>query len=171
MDRLEKYEPAVRREKPEKLIASWIDDNQLSAVGSMELLLHTAMTHSAMPAFIRNLILGQEGDVARSGKVYSSDAVALMTVHAAKGLEFPVTFLCGVNEGLLPLSTGAFQTDVEEERRLFYVALTRAKEELILITSREPSVFLGALSGGLLNLEISRPQKPGQLYKQTGLFD
>lgn len=171
IDLLEKYEPAVRREKPEKIIASWIDDNQLSAVGSMELLLHTAMTHSAMPAFIRNLILGQEGDVARSGKVYSSDAVSLMTVHAAKGLEFPVTFLCGVNEGLLPLSTGAFQTDVEEERRLFYVALTRAKEEMVLSTSREPSVFLGALSGGLLSLENSWPQKPGQLYKQTGLFD
>lgn len=62
-----------------------------------------------------------------------ADAVRLMTVHAAKGLEFPVVFICGLEEGLFPherLDEAAI--DHEEERRLFYVALTRASEKVYL---------------------------------------
>jgi DNA helicase-2/ATP-dependent DNA helicase PcrA len=62
-----------------------------------------------------------------------SDAVRLMTIHAAKGLEFPYVFICGLEEGLFPherLDDAAI--DHEEERRLFYVALTRASKKLIL---------------------------------------
>ena len=55
--------------------------------------------------------------------------VALMSMHAAKGLEFPVVFISGLEEGLLPFSNGSAldRKELEEERRLFYVAITRAK--------------------------------------------
>ena len=61
------------------------------------------------------------------------DAVALMTSHCSKGLEFPTVFIAGVEEGLYPaLRQDSSQFDLEEERRLFYVSVTRAKDELIL---------------------------------------
>ena len=61
------------------------------------------------------------------------DAVSLMTSHCSKGLEFPTVFIAGVEEGLYPaLRQDSSQFDLEEERRLFYVSVTRAKDELIL---------------------------------------
>ncbi|MBI5404335.1 MAG: UvrD-helicase domain-containing protein [Ignavibacteriae bacterium] len=61
------------------------------------------------------------------------NAVTLMTIHSSKGLEYPVVFITGLEEGLFPVS-GAINTedDMEEERRLFYVAVTRAKEKLYI---------------------------------------
>jgi len=62
-----------------------------------------------------------------------SNAVTLMTLHSAKGLEFPVVFITGLEEGLFPLSrTFLSQEELEEERRLFYVGATRAQEKLVL---------------------------------------
>lgn len=63
-----------------------------------------------------------------------AEAVALMTLHAAKGLEFPVVFIAGCEEGLMPCSLWG-TTSIEEERRLFYVGMTRARENLIFTAS------------------------------------
>ncbi|MGF1530414.1 MAG: ATP-dependent helicase [Puniceicoccaceae bacterium] len=63
-------------------------------------------------------------------------AVRMTTVHQAKGLEFPVIFVIGVADGLFPLQKAIDQGDVEEERRLFYVAVTRAKDHLYLLAPR-----------------------------------
>jgi len=75
----------------------------------------------------------------------SLNAVSLMTVHASKGLEFDVVFITGLEQGLFPtirvndppLSGESGGRDPEEERRLFYVALTRARERLYLVHARE----------------------------------
>ncbi len=83
----------------------------------------------------------------------SSDTIRLMTVHAAKGLEFPVVVVAGLEATLFPLAGDDRETDADEERRLFYVAVTRAQEELFLTYAnlrrvwgqmdyRQPSAFL-----------------------------
>lgn len=64
------------------------------------------------------------------------NAVSLLTLHSSKGLEFPVVFIAGFDEGLIPYTLTS-DTDIEEERRLFYVGMTRAMDELILIHSRQ----------------------------------
>ena len=68
-------------------------------------------------------------------------AVSLMTVHAAKGLEFPVVFLMGLEEGLFPHHRSIDDEAIEEERRLCYVAITRARHRLVLTWSRERRTF------------------------------
>ncbi|RJP45834.1 MAG: DNA helicase [Desulfobacteraceae bacterium] len=71
-----------------------------------------------------------------------SQKVALMTLHAAKGLEFPVVFVAGCEDGFIPLAPrGARHTDTDEERRLFYVAMTRAKEALYFTFARKRNIY------------------------------
>ena len=71
-----------------------------------------------------------------------SNAVTLMTLHSAKGLEFPIVFITGLEEGLFPLvRTDDEDPDIEEERRLFYVGATRAKEKLYLSLAHTRSRF------------------------------
>ena len=65
------------------------------------------------------------------------DRVQLMTFHASKGLEFPVVFIIDVNEGVVPHRKAGSREEQEEERRMFYVAMTRAKEELHVCTCRQ----------------------------------
>lgn len=101
-------------------------------------------------------------DVETDGE--NSPAVTLMTLHAAKGLEFPVVFMVGLEETILPHTRAHFdQHDMEEERRLCYVGMTRAKEELYMIHASSrvlyggvqhnvPSRFLSEIDGELAGL-------------------
>jgi DNA helicase-2/ATP-dependent DNA helicase PcrA len=70
-----------------------------------------------------------------------ADRVALMTLHAAKGLEFPVVFMVGCEEGLLPYHRPDRPSDVEEERRLFFVGMTRAQRRLVLSYAQNRFLF------------------------------
>ncbi len=103
----------------------------------------------------------------------ASDAVTLMTLHSAKGLEWPVVFLCGVEEDLLPHSGMQGEiADPEEERRLAYVGITRARERLYLTRAatrfkhgrskeRTPSRFLTDIPGEHLEaVDLSVPRGP-----------
>lgn len=100
-----------------------------------------------------------------------ANAVTLITLHAAKGLEFPVVFIVGLEEGLLPHIRSFDDPDqMEEERRLCYVGMTRAKELLYLVRAfrrtrggpHPPSRFLADIPSHLL--AAAGPRRPAQLY-------
>lgn len=102
--------------------------------------------------------------------VEKAAAVKLMTVHAAKGLEFPAVFLCGLSEGIFPTKRANTREKLEEERRLCYVAFTRAEDRLYLSdaagsnydgTSRCPSRFL--LNAGTEHVDYAEPLDPSLL--------
>ncbi len=89
-----------------------------------------------LKSFIDQITLSDDGRQVEDKK--DGNHVSLMTIHAAKGLEFPCVFLCGVEEDLLPHKNSvSSDLSLQEERRLFYVAITRAKEKLHLSLARE----------------------------------
>ena len=120
---------------------------------------------NALSEFLAEVsLLSDQDDLANN-----DDQVALMTLHAAKGLEFPVVFLVGMEDGLFPLSRALMEDDqLEEERRLAYVGITRAKRELFLtnaysrmmygrMQNNPPSRFLAEIDQDDLNIENSVP--------------
>ncbi len=105
----------------------------------------------------------------------TTDAVALMTLHAAKGLEFPVVFITGIEHGLLPIARSLpVPEEVEEERRLLYVGITRAQHKLYLSYAQyrrrwgerlptQPSLFLSELPAEHICVEYSPQALPRPL--------
>jgi DNA helicase-2/ATP-dependent DNA helicase PcrA len=98
---------------------------------------------------------------------------SLMTIHASKGLEAKCVILVGVEEGLLPLKIFP-DTSEEEEKRLTYVAITRAKDKFFFSSVRERKVFNFTLKKGLSRFFRGAPvkeyKKPPKKPKQVGLF-
>ena len=105
-----------------------------------------------------------------------ADSVTMMTIHSAKGLEFPYVFVVGMEDGVFPGDMARYnEEDMEEERRLCYVAITRAKKELYLSSSRSrlifgqtrrnpPSTFLSEIDPDLLD----ETQSPELAYSGDG---
>ena len=102
---------------------------------------------------------------------YNIEKVSLMSLHAAKGLEFPVVFIIGCEENLLPLDLMKMKGEPQEERRLFYVGMTRAREHLYLTNTRRrqlfgqtliqnPSPYLADIAEELKVYEASRRSVP-----------
>ena len=103
-----------------------------------ETLLSTARLYNDLKNFLDALALNQDEDTLE----FSTQKVSLMTLHAAKGLEFPVVFVAGCEQGLIPFARdGQNIDDPEEERRLFYVAMTRAMDILCLTYAKKRSIY------------------------------
>jgi DNA helicase-2/ATP-dependent DNA helicase PcrA len=112
-----------------------LHDNWQSRRDDLDSLVGFAQRFGEMNELLAQLVLlnGETGD--RSVDPHA-DTLRLTTIHQAKGLEFPVVFLIGVADGMLPLKRAIEEGDVEEERRLFYVGATRAMNELNILYPR-----------------------------------
>jgi superfamily I DNA/RNA helicase len=111
-----------------------------------------------------------------------ADRVSLLTLHAAKGLEFAAVFIVGLEDGILPLTWGARDDEaLAEERRLFYVGMTRAKDRLILSRAKQrlwrgqvrtlaPSPFLADIEAELLRHQQAEPGRRKADGRQLSLF-
>ncbi len=128
---------------------------------------------ATISTFLQEVALMTDQDEAEEG----DDKVTLMTLHAAKGTEFPVVFVAGLEEGLFPLEQATQEkAELEEERRLFYVGVTRAEERLYLSwarsryrygeqTSNTRSRFLEEVDS-----DVVRTEAGGELEQQTDRF-
>jgi len=155
------------------IFQKFIPDAALDDTGLLrkEAILTIAREYGAdVEQFLYKLLLDSYTDVAR----LKTDAVSLLTFHSSKGLEFPVVFIAGAEEGITPVSRK--DTDPEEERRLFYVALTRAKDALYItnaqrrkgfreIEEKTVSRFVGEIPASLTEtVQVVRKQpKPEQM--------
>ena len=165
------FGPRLKKDKPAALLKSWAERHVPTDPSAMERLLEMAALHRDMGTLLETLLLGQERDLERTAKKnYVQNAVTLLTLHGSKGLEFPVVFLAGVDAGCLPLEGASYPTDLEEERRLLFVGMTRAKEELYLLTSGSPSTFLEDIPAPLLSREQA-PLPRQSHFQQLTLFE
>lgn len=130
------------------------------------------MPDATLEDFLGHIALITSADESSDGSV---DQVTLMTLHAAKGLEFPIVFIVGLEHGIMPIERAGSTADLEEERRLMYVGITRAKEQLFLSRARcrmqygktmrnPPSIFLAEIPQACLSVK-------GAAYEEGVLAD
>jgi DNA helicase-2/ATP-dependent DNA helicase PcrA len=159
-----------------KMLAGSSDEDDQERLANVEELITAARQFAStddkltIADFVENVALASDQDAWNE----KQDSVSVMTLHAAKGLEFPVVYMLAVEEGLLPHERSRFHDEeLEEERRLAFVGMTRAKEELYLCHARErdfrgrsmyamPSSFLGELpEDGIEHLDLSAHSSGG----------
>ena len=138
--------------------------------------------HNSLSDFLSEVSLMSDLDNEDSG---DGERITLMTVHSAKGLEFPTVFIVGLEEDLFP-NSGARESlrEMEEERRLLYVAITRAKDHCILSFAKsrykygqfgfcEPSCFIKEINPAYMTMQggaMPRQQPQQQSFRSGGMF-
>ncbi len=154
-------------------------DKDKKAGDLFERLLRIARVRGDFRLFMDHILLQQSEDEGE----YRAEKVSLLTLHASKGLEFPVVFIAGCENGIVPLIREGKDLDTAEERRLFYVGMTRAKERLYLTHARRrtmygktqegrPSPFLADIKEELKTYEKAKAMKVKKVAEseQTNLF-
>lgn len=107
------------------------DPEDVERLSNIKELLNVAAQFDNIQLFLENIALVQDNEMADAQAINEQNAITLMSLHSAKGLEFPIVFMVGMEEGLLPHSRSLLDKEqMEEERRLCYVGITRAKEKL-----------------------------------------
>ena len=131
-----------------EIIRLYLPDIMVSHGDVIERLLSLSKGYGPdLSSFLSLIQLGSPADTYNR----STEQVALMTIHAAKGLEFSYVFIIGCEDGLLPYTLfSKYASDIEEERRLLYVGMTRAKRALFLSHAGKRNLY-----GKFLNLPIS----------------
>jgi DNA helicase-2/ATP-dependent DNA helicase PcrA len=189
---LGKYKSADRNDNPGKLLEEIInvtkyddkfdehDEEDLARIENINELLAVASEFSDLQSFLENAALSESEDKRKNFNA----KITLMTIHAAKGLEFDNVFVVGLEEGLFPHSRTLMNRDeIEEERRLMYVAMTRAKTNLTVSFARSrlvyggrqspfPSRFLAEIPESLLKhagkeIEVKK-EKKGEIFDEFG---
>ncbi len=138
----------------------------------------TAKPGERIASFLDDLSLGED----RTEEKEAGDAVTLITMHSCKGLEFPHVFIVGLEDGLLPHSRSKTEGTLDEERRLFYVAITRAQKTLSITHCQgrkkygqllpcHPSEFLHELPTDLVEWSHEKAKKPVPPSAGKSLFD
>lgn len=155
-----------------KEFADKIDNN------TMNFLLDTARNFETKTDFIHEISMSTEADTLDK----RADRITLMTLHSSKGLEFKCVFIAGLEDGILPLYRAKEEKEIEEERRLLYVGMTRAEERLFLTRAikrkwlgtyknLEISPFLEKIEQNLLELsKFEQKQKEENNTQQLSLF-
>lgn len=177
---IEKFERQTKEKPVSQLLSEILDESgyetELRTEGSQERLDNLAelkqsvheyevssQEDSDLDAYLNQIALYSNADA-----VQNSDRVRMMTVHAAKGLEFPNVFICGLSEGIFPSRKVNSESGMEEERRLAFVAFTRAEERLYLSDSggknpgmdeKYPSRFVLGISKDIIDYDV--PLKDG----------
>jgi DNA helicase-2/ATP-dependent DNA helicase PcrA len=129
------YRAALEAESTEEAVSRLENLRELVTVAQE---FENTTGETSVAAFLEHLSLVTDIDTYQEG----ADRVTLMTLHAAKGLEFPVVFVCGLEEGIFPhVRTLDEPGQLEEERRLAYVGMTRARERLFFTHTRQRTLF------------------------------
>jgi DNA helicase II / ATP-dependent DNA helicase PcrA len=152
-------------------------------VANLEELVNAASLYPRAPEGLSDFLETIELDRSLSSEEVAADAVTLITMHNTKGLEFPLVIATGLEQGLFPRDDEEGE-ELEEQRRLFYVAVTRAKDELHLTSCHwrrlhgrlyetMPSRFLGEIESSLIDKfkEKRSPSSPGQGASGYGASD
>lgn len=111
---------------------------------------------SSYRQWLEHIEVHSEPEVKEDNRSQGSSCITFSTMHASKGLEFDNVYIIDVNEGVMPYAKAVFESEQEEERRLFYVAMTRAKKKLVISSvekrhnkTLQPSRYIKELQGGL----------------------
>jgi DNA helicase-2/ATP-dependent DNA helicase PcrA len=137
---------AAASESPSNVVAlaveGWYSDfiktlypNYLQRMDDLQSLIGFAQRFTDLQELLSQLVL-MNSETSQKSIDPDEDQLRLTTVHQAKGLEFPIVFILGCSEGFFPLKRAIDHGDLDEERRLFYVAVTRAMDELYMTSPR-----------------------------------